>query len=306
MALAKSDGASGGAGGWQTVAGGMGGIAALYGGPRAGEVQDGWDDFREFEDRRLPRKWLNEGGLRTAGFKAANMDDAIPATNRGFRLLQKMGWKSGDGLGKNRQGRIDPVRLDSNEFKMGLGKNTEYNYYATEATKERLKLDSEFDENEVRERRAAEANREEKIQHEVKKVTREFYCELCDVQYQNMMQMEEHLSSYNHHHKKRFIEMKAMMKNREDVGSTEEREQQMAQREMKKAMKQAAFFASQQAATQQRAEQPVKEEKAVESLESGRRAAVTVSMGGKKSSFGGKKMGKKPKAAMTFSMVDDD
>ena len=32
-------------------------------------------------------------------------------------------------------GRVDPVRLDSNDFKMGLGKNTEYNYYATEATK---------------------------------------------------------------------------------------------------------------------------------------------------------------------------
>lgn len=301
MALDAVSGAQSGGGGWATVEGGMGGIAAKFGGPRAGDVEDGWDDFKEFEDRRLPRKWLNEGGLKTGGFKAATMDTAIPETNRGFRLLQLMGWKVGQGLGKTAQGRIDPVRLDSNDFKMGLGKNTEYNYYATEATKERLKLDSELDEHEVRVRRAGEAIREEKIQKEVKKVTREFYCEICDAQYQNVMQMEEHLSSYNHHHKKRFIEMKAMMKSRDDVVSSEDREQQMAEREMKKAMKQAKFFAAQQSA---QAPEQIKDDKAVESLESGKRAAVTVSMGAKKGSFG-KMSKKKPKLAMTFATDDD-
>ena len=96
------------------------------------------DDFEDGEDRRLPREYLNSGGLRTAGFKAASMDQAIPSSNPGFQLLQKMGWNAGQGLGKKGQGRVDPVRLDANEFKMGLGKNSEYNYYAVEeATKVR-------------------------------------------------------------------------------------------------------------------------------------------------------------------------
>lgn len=98
-------------------------------------LSHGRGDFEDGEDRRLPRQYLNSGGLRTSGFKAASMDQAIPSSNPGFQLLQKMGWTAGQGLGKKGQGRVDPVRLDANEFKMGLGKNSEYNYYATEATK---------------------------------------------------------------------------------------------------------------------------------------------------------------------------
>lgn len=32
------------------------------------------------------------------------METALDASNRGFRLLQKMGWKQGTGLGKHEQG----------------------------------------------------------------------------------------------------------------------------------------------------------------------------------------------------------
>lgn len=305
MALQRADreqqhGSS--SGGWATVAGGMGGIAERYRGPRAGEDDGGWDDFEDGEDRRLPREYLNSGGLRTAGFKAASMDQAIPSSNPGFQLLQKMGWNAGQGLGKKGQGRVDPVRLDANEFKMGLGKNSEYNYYAVEATKERLKLDSEIDEQLVRERREGEALREESIAHQAKKVLREFYCDICDVQYQTVMQMEEHLSSYNHNHKKRFVEMKAMMKCQSSE-SAEERETLMAKREMEKAMKLASAAAVRSGSGSAPTKPP---DKVVESLESGKRSAVKVSLlgGGGKKKGGLKPKPKKPIAV--FSMDDDD
>ena len=111
-------------------------------------------------------------------------------------------------------------------------------------------MDSEVDEAVVREMRAEEANRKETIAHDVKVILKEFYCEICDVQYKTVMQMEEHLNSYNHHHKKRFIEMKAMMKNPDETAAIEAREAQLAQREMQKAMAQASYYAAQQAVKQ--------------------------------------------------------
>ena len=37
---------------------------------------------------------------------------------------------------------------------------------------------------------------------------RKFYCALCDKQYKNAMEIQLHLSSYDHHHTKRLKEMK--------------------------------------------------------------------------------------------------
>uniref|UniRef100_A0A453A6R1 G-patch domain-containing protein n=1 Tax=Aegilops tauschii subsp. strangulata TaxID=200361 RepID=A0A453A6R1_AEGTS len=42
--------------------------------------------------------------LDTEGLEQASVDTRLAASNVGFRLLQKMGWKSGKGLGKNEQG----------------------------------------------------------------------------------------------------------------------------------------------------------------------------------------------------------
>ena len=134
------------------------------------------------------------------------------------------------------------------------------------------------------------------------------------------MQMEEHLSSYNHNHKKRFVEMKAMMKCQSSE-SAEERETLMAKREMEKAMKLASAAAVRSGSGSAPTKPP---DKVVESLESGKRSAVKVSLlggGGKKkvrseqSSFveeltcitsqgGLKPKPKKPIAV--FSMDDDD
>jgi hypothetical protein len=46
------------------------------------------------------------------------------------------------------------------------------------------------------------AERETKIQNEVKEIHRVFYCELCNKQYKLATEFETHLSSYDHNHKK--------------------------------------------------------------------------------------------------------
>lgn len=46
------------------------------------------------------------------------------------------------------------------------------------------------------------AEREQKIQTEVKEIRKVFFCELCNKQYKLAMEFEVHLSSYDHNHRK--------------------------------------------------------------------------------------------------------
>jgi len=47
---------------------------------------------------------------------------AIPTSNKGYKLLQSMGWKSGEGLGIDKQGRKEPVATCLKKDRAGLGK----------------------------------------------------------------------------------------------------------------------------------------------------------------------------------------
>eukprot|EP00049_Salpingoeca_infusionum_P025443 m.19324 g.19324 ORF g.19324 m.19324 type:complete len:782 (+) comp8017_c0_seq2:94-2439(+) len=47
--------------------------------------------------------------------------DGIKEDNVGNKLLQKMGWKAGEGLGKSKQGIVDPVQAESHVRGAGLG-----------------------------------------------------------------------------------------------------------------------------------------------------------------------------------------
>lgn len=47
-----------------------------------------------------------------------------------------------------------------------------------------------------------EAEREQRIQTEVKEIQKVFFCELCNKQYKLAIEFETHLSSYDHNHKK--------------------------------------------------------------------------------------------------------
>lgn len=77
------------------------------------------------------------------------MDRPIPEHNRGFKLLQKMGWTSGTGLGATGAGRKEPVRIEMTGGALGLGKASEYSEMSEAAVAERRKIfDSEFTEQE--------------------------------------------------------------------------------------------------------------------------------------------------------------
>ena len=60
-----------------------------------------------------------------------------------------------------------------------------------------------------------------RIKAEVKAAIRPFYCELCDKQYRNHGEMDNHLASYDHHHKKRFAEFQVPPRVNEETRSRE-------------------------------------------------------------------------------------
>eukprot|EP00197_Chlamydomonas_leiostraca_P002226 CAMPEP_0202859708 /NCGR_PEP_ID=MMETSP1391-20130828/1705_1 /ASSEMBLY_ACC=CAM_ASM_000867 /TAXON_ID=1034604 /ORGANISM="Chlamydomonas leiostraca, Strain SAG 11-49" /LENGTH=237 /DNA_ID=CAMNT_0049538765 /DNA_START=68 /DNA_END=777 /DNA_ORIENTATION=+ len=170
------------------------------------KARDGWEDFRE------------PGEPDDAPAPVIDMNTEIPDTNVGFKLLQKMGWTKGKGLGRNEDGRVEPVKTGVDAgVRLGLGKQEEDDHFTAAELIERRRLETEIQANEDEERRRrreAQAEREARIREEVTEIKKTFYCELCHKQYEKAMELEEHLSSYDHHHKKRLAEMRAMQNNR--------------------------------------------------------------------------------------------
>ncbi|GAV91756.1 G-patch domain-containing protein [Cephalotus follicularis] len=163
----------------------------------------------------------------------ASLDTKLTSSNIGFRLLQKMGWK-GKGLGKDEQGIIEPIKSGIRDPKLGVGKQEEDDFFTAEENIQRRKLDIEVEETEENaKKREVLAEREQKIQTEVKEIRKVFYCELCNKQYKLAMEFESHLSSYDHNHRKRFKEMKELhgTSSRDD---RQKREEQRREREMAK------------------------------------------------------------------------
>ncbi|KAG1447128.1 hypothetical protein G6F56_009358 [Rhizopus delemar] len=144
------------------------------------------------------------------------METHIPESNIGYRMMQKMGWKAGKGLGTSGQGRIDPVLVEMKDETLGIGKAHEYEETHSSSTAKRKALDSEKQLEETEVQKVERENRAEKrqaIMKELEQVKRVFYCELCDKQYNNISEYDQHLQSYDHHHKKRFKDMKEATRN---------------------------------------------------------------------------------------------
>ncbi|KAK7820440.1 g patch domain-containing protein 8 [Quercus suber] len=216
------------------------------------DEQDLADDFR------LPINHRPTENVDLDNVEQASLDTQLTSSNIGFRLLQKMGWK-GKGLGKDEQGIIEPIRSGIRDPKLGVGKQEQDDFFTAEENIQRRKLDVEVEETEEHAKKREVlriscsfyylvastacfvhimkiqvlAEREQKIQIEVKEIRKVFYCDLCNKQYKLAMEFEAHLSSYDHNHRKRFKEMREMhgTSSRDD---RQKREQQRQEREMAK------------------------------------------------------------------------
>ncbi|RKO88815.1 hypothetical protein BDK51DRAFT_28806 [Blyttiomyces helicus] len=163
------------------------------------------DPLDEADAFHLPRTHIPSSYLSIEPGAQSSMDLPLPSTNIGFKLLLKMGWSEGRGLGSRGEGRVEPIRIDLKEDKMGVGKLEELNTYHLESTAKRRTTESERIAEETEEGRVARetlVQKREQIREEIKSVTAAFYCALCDKQYQKISEYETHLSSYDHHHRK--------------------------------------------------------------------------------------------------------
>uniref|UniRef100_A0A6P7F3Z1 Angiogenic factor with G patch and FHA domains 1 isoform X1 n=1 Tax=Diabrotica virgifera virgifera TaxID=50390 RepID=A0A6P7F3Z1_DIAVI len=71
--------------------------------------------------------------------QVASVDESINKENKGFKLLQKMGWKEGESLGKTGDGLIEPIKPTSNEGTAGIGAaNTQVTSIPTETKKQSI------------------------------------------------------------------------------------------------------------------------------------------------------------------------
>ncbi|KAF9130153.1 G patch domain-containing protein 8 [Mortierella sp. 14UC] len=143
--------------------------------------------------------------------EAADMETHIPESNVGYKLLLKMGWKAGTGLGANASGRSTPIPIERKQDSLGIGRQALDIWYADATTAKRRTLEAErqAEETEIeKSKRELQVQQNEAIQAELTMVKSAFYCALCDKQYERISDYEVHLSSYDHNHKKRFKEMK--------------------------------------------------------------------------------------------------
>lgn len=53
------------------------------------------------------------------------LSTAISSDNKGFQMLAKMGFKEGEGLGKSKSGRTEPIKIELKNEKLGLGVETQ-------------------------------------------------------------------------------------------------------------------------------------------------------------------------------------
>ncbi|KAL0820426.1 hypothetical protein ABMA28_006302 [Loxostege sticticalis] len=74
-----------------------------------------------YNDRAHARRTTVGSSHHAEKTQSTDLDTFIEPENKGFKLLEKMGWSKGEGLGKDNQGNTEPIPLVSNEGKVGLG-----------------------------------------------------------------------------------------------------------------------------------------------------------------------------------------
>ncbi|XP_063540548.1 angiogenic factor with G patch and FHA domains 1 isoform X1 [Cydia strobilella] len=74
-----------------------------------------------YNDRAKERRDKVGSSHHSEKTQRADLDTFIAPENKGFKLLQKMGWSKGEGLGKDSQGDTEPIPLVDNDGTSGLG-----------------------------------------------------------------------------------------------------------------------------------------------------------------------------------------
>ncbi|KAF8313364.1 uncharacterized protein EI90DRAFT_3159705 [Cantharellus anzutake] len=160
----------------------------------------------------------------------------IESSNIGHKLLSKMGWKEGEGLGLSGQGRVEPIPFVLKSDSTGIGKSAQDLRVLAVTATQRRDMDAERQSRETVEQRQQRENTVAKaaaIRSEIATTLRPFYCELCDKQYTTIAQYDEHIRSYAHTHKQRFKDMEAAQKPK-DISKAREKERKREEKELKR------------------------------------------------------------------------
>jgi hypothetical protein len=147
--------------------------------------------------------------------ESSSIDEHISEDNVGFKMMKNLGWQMGQGLGRKRQGRVDPVGLRPKDNQMGLGFWEMEVKLAQDATEKRRLLETEKEVTPELVMKYVETALKEKERADVvAEMRRDFYCELCDKQYTKYSEYDNHLNSYSHAHKQRLKHLKEFEKGR--------------------------------------------------------------------------------------------
>ncbi|XP_061872818.1 G patch domain-containing protein 8-like isoform X1 [Colius striatus] len=189
-----------------------------------------FNEDRDFQGNHFDQ--YEEGHLE---IEQASLDKPIESDNIGHRLLQKHGWKLGQGLGKSLQGRTDPIPIVVKYDVMGMGRMEMELDYAEDATERRRVLEVEKeDTEELRQKYKDYVDKEKAIAKALEDLRANFYCELCDKQYQKHQEFDNHINSYDHAHKQRLKDLKQreFARNVSSRSRKDERKQEKALRRL--------------------------------------------------------------------------
>ncbi|XP_014609680.1 PREDICTED: angiogenic factor with G patch and FHA domains 1 [Polistes canadensis] len=95
-----------------------------------------------YRDRAQARRQRVGSSNHHAKTEQSSIETSIAKDNRGFKLLSKMGWSEGRSLGKDGDGRTEPIAISNNPNKSGFG--------AVEADFPKIELDSNVEKKQAR------------------------------------------------------------------------------------------------------------------------------------------------------------
>ncbi|KAG6837118.1 hypothetical protein H0H93_014424 [Arthromyces matolae] len=177
--------------------------------------------------------------VRGVSHEVITVETKIKPTNKGFAMLARLGWTEGQPLGVSGEGRVDPIPFQIKSDLTGLGKISQDVRMIETTVSQRRGLDSERQQKETEEQRRSREEtvaRKFALQDEISVTLKPFYCLLCDKQFKNVAQYDEHTNSYAHHHKARFRDMQAnvRVKHKDEVDKRREKERKREEKELRK------------------------------------------------------------------------